>query len=409
LWYNTDINFKQTYPIRNIRKDKNFSLKEINFMKKVILAPDSFKGTMSSIKICSIMEDVISRHFPDIDVVKIPVADGGEGTVECFMEALGGSIVHVAVSGPFFDKIDSFYGILPDRTTAIIEMAAAAGLPLVGDKKDPTVTTTYGVGELIKHAVTESGCRKIIIGLGGSSTTDGGTGMAAALGIKFYDEYNNEFIPVGGTLEKISRIDISGLIKEIKDCTVLGMCDVDNPLYGKTGAAYVFGPQKGADEQTVRILDKGLEHLADRLEKQLNIDVAQKPGAGAAGGLGAGILAFLDGTLESGIETVLDTVKFNTLLNGADIVFTGEGKIDGQSLRGKVVVGVARRAKKQNVPVIAVVGDIGDDIDGIYEAGVSAIVSINRVAVPFSVAATRCESDLKETMDTIMRLIKLSV
>jgi len=377
--------------------------------KKVILAPDSFKGTMSSIKICNIMEEAIKKHIPDIDVIKIPVADGGEGTVECFLEALGGSVVQVMVSGPFFDKINSFYGILPDRTTAIIEMAAAAGLPLTGDKKDPMITTTYGVGELIKHAVIENGCRKIIIGLGGSSTTDGGTGMASALGIKFYDEKNEEFIPVGGTLEKITRIDLSGLIKEIEDSKILGMCDVDNPLYGKNGAAYVFGPQKGANDISVRLLDKGLEHLSNQLKKQFNMDLAQKPGAGAAGGLGAGIIAFLNGSLESGIETVLDTVRFDTLLDGANIVFTGEGKIDGQSLRGKVVAGVAGRAKKQNVPVIAVVGDIGDDIDGIYEAGVSAIVSINRVAVPFSVAAARCESDLKETMDTIMRLLKLSI
>jgi len=378
-------------------------------MKKVILAPDSFKGTMSSIKICNIMEEVINKHIPDIDVIKIPVADGGEGTVECFLEALGGSIIQTEVSGPFFDKINSFYGILPDQTTAIIEMASAAGLPLAGDKKDPTITTTYGVGELIKHAVIENGCRKIIIGLGGSSTTDGGTGMAGALGVKFFDEHNKEFIPVGGTLEKISRIDLSGLIKEIKDCTILGMCDVDNPLYGKNGAAYIFGPQKGADDESVRLLDKGLEHLANQLKRQFNLDVAQNPGAGAAGGLGAGILAFLNGSLESGIETVLDTVKFDALLSNANIVFTGEGRIDGQSLRGKVVAGVAKRAKKQNVPVIAVVGDIGDDIDGIYEAGVSAIVSINRVAVPFSIAATRSESDLKNTMDTIMRLLKLTL
>lgn len=301
-------------------------------MKKVILAPDSFKGTMSSIKICNIMEEVINKHIPDIDVIKIPVADGGEGTVECFLEALGGSIIQTEVSGPFFDKINSFYGILPDHTTAIIEMAAAAGLPLAGDKKDPTITTTYGVGELIKHAVTENGIRKIIIGLGGSSTTDGGTGMASALGIKFYDEMDKEFIPVGGTLEKIARIDLSGLIKEIKDCTIVAMCDVDNPLYGKNGAAYIFGPQKGADDESVRLLDKGLEHLANQLKRQFNLNVAQKPGAGAAGGLGAGILAFLNGSLESGIETVLDTVKFDALLSDANIVFTGEGRIDGQSL-----------------------------------------------------------------------------
>lgn len=378
-------------------------------MRKVILAPDSFKGTMSSIKICNIMEEAIKKHIPDIGVVKIPVADGGEGTVDCFLEALGGEKIQVEVSGPFFEKINSFYGILPDNTTAIIEMAAASGLPLAGDRKAPEITTTYGVGELIKHAVIDKGCRKIIIGLGGSCTTDGGTGMAGALGVKFYNKDNKEFIPVGGTLGDISRIDASGLLKEIKDCTILGMCDVNNPLYGENGAAHVYGPQKGAGHESVLLLDRGLEHLSNQLIRHFNLNVAQKPGAGAAGGLGAGIMAFLGGALESGIETVLDTVKFDTLLKDADIVFTGEGKIDGQSLRGKVVAGVAGRAKKQKVPIIAVVGDIGDDTDGIYEAGVSAIVSINRVAVPFSIAAGRCESDLAKTMDTIMRLIKLKI
>jgi len=338
-------------------------------------------------------------------VVKIPVADGGEGTVDCFLEALGGEKIQVEASGPFFDKINSFYGILPDNTTAVIEMAAASGLPLAGDRKDPEITTTYGVGELIRHAVIDKGCRKIIIGLGGSCTTDGGAGMAGALGVKFFDNDNRKFIPVGGTLGEISRIDVSGLLKEIKDCTVLGMCDVDNPLFGVNGAAYVYGPQKGANHESVLNLDRGLEHLSNQLIEHFK----QKPGAGAAGGLGAGIMAFLGGALESGIETVLDTVKFDTLLKDADIVFTGEGKIDGQSLRGKVVAGVAGRAKKQKVPIIAVVGDIGDDTDGIYEAGVSAIVSINRVAVPFSIAAGRCESDLAKTMDTIMRLIKLKI
>lgn len=379
------------------------------FMKKVILAPDSFKGTMSSIKICNIMEEVIKKHIPGISVRKIPVADGGEGTVDCFLKALGGTKIQVEVSGPFFDRINSFYGILPDNNTAVVEMAAASGLPLAGDKKDPKITTTYGVGELIKHAVINSGCRKIIIGLGGSCTTDGGVGMASALGIKFYDRNNKEFIPVGGTLEQISRIDASGLLKEIKDCTAIGMCDVDNPLFGENGAAYVYGPQKGADHESILILDKGLKHLSDLFIKHFNLDTALKQGAGAAGGLGAGILAFINGTLESGIETVLDTVGFDNLLEDTCIVFTGEGKIDGQSLRGKVVAGVAARAKKQNVPVIAVVGDIGDDTDGIYDAGVYAIVSINRVAVPFSIAAARCESDLAKTMDTIMKLIKLTV
>ncbi|NLN65210.1 MAG: glycerate kinase [Clostridiaceae bacterium] len=377
-------------------------------MKKVILAPDSFKGTMSSIRICDIMEKEIKKHVPDIDVIKIPVADGGEGTVECFLEALGGTRVPVEVSGPLFEKVNSFYGILPDQTTAIIEMAAASGLPLVQeDKRNPLHTTTYGVGELIRHAIVEKGCKNIIIGLGGSSTTDGGAGMACALGVKFFDEHGKDFTPVGGTLENISRIDMSGLEQKLRECTILGMCDVDNPLYGKNGAAYIFGPQKGATPENVILLDNNLKHLSDLIKRDLNMDIANVPGSGAAGGLGAGILAFLKGALRSGIETVLDTVKFDTIIQGADIVFSGEGKIDGQSLRGKVVVGVAQRAKKQNIPVIAVVGDIGDDTDGVYETGVNAIVSINRVAVPFKIASTRSEEDLAKTMDTIMRLLKL--
>jgi glycerate kinase len=377
-------------------------------MKRIILAPDSFKGTMSSIKICNIMEEAINRFFPETEVVKIPVADGGEGTVDTFLEAVGGRKINVEVCNPFFEKINSFYGILPDNNTAVIEMAAAAGLPLVQYRKDPKATTTYGVGQLILDAISK-GCRKIIIGLGGSSTNDGGAGMAAALGVKFFDAQDNEFVPVGGTLKDINRIDTKNLCSELAECEIIGMCDVDNPLYGEKGAAHIFGPQKGADQATVAFLDNNLKHLSVLIENQLNKNVAEVPGAGAAGGLGAGIMAFLNGKLHSGIETVLDTVGFDHTLQGTDLVFTGEGKIDGQSLRGKVVVGVARRAKKNNIPVIAVVGDIGDDIDDIYTLGVTAIVSINRVAIPFEQAATRSERDMADTMDTIMRLLKLRI
>lgn len=375
-------------------------------MKKIILAPDSFKGTMSSTRICAIMEKKIKKHWPEADVKKIPVADGGEGTVECFLEATGGDRIKVRVSGPFFEEIDAYYGILRGGDTAVVEMAAAAGLPLVEGRKNPAETTTYGVGQLIGHAVKQ-GCNKIIIGLGGSCTNDGGTGMAAALGIRFFDRDNREFIPVGGTLDRIARIDTSGRIKELEGCEVIAMCDVDNPLYGKNGAARIYGPQKGADEEMISLLDKNLEHLAGLLKEQLKTDVAELPGAGAAGGMGAGVAAFLRAKLKPGIDTVLDAVGFDGLLDNADIIFTGEGKIDGQSLRGKVVLGIAARAKKKNVPVIAVVGDIGDDIDEVYGQGITAVMSINRVAVPFEEARLRCERDLALTMDTIMRLLKL--
>ncbi len=374
-------------------------------MKKFVLAPDSFKGTMSSSQICNIMEGAILSHFSDAQIIKIPVADGGEGSVDCFLEAVGGEKVSVKVKGPLFDEIDSFYGILPDGT-AVVEMAAAAGLPLIEDRKNPLKATTYGVGQLIEHAVNR-GCTKIIVGIGGSATNDGGCGMAAALGIKFFDEKGEEFIPTGGNIDKIAKIDMSGRLKGLENCKFEAMCDVDNPLTGPNGASAIFGPQKGADEKMVELLDKNLGHMAEVLKRDFGLDVDGIPGAGGAGGLGAGVVAYLGGELKRGINVVLDTVKFEELIKDADMVLTGEGKIDGQSLRGKVVIGISRRAKVLNVPVIAVVGDIGDGMDQAYEEGVTAVMSINRVAVPFEKARLRSESDMDLTVDTLMRLLKV--
>lgn len=375
-------------------------------MKKIILAPDSFKGTMSSVKICNIMSSAIKKHHSDVEIIKVPVADGGEGTVECFLEAVGGKKVAVKVKGPYFEEMDSFYGILSDGNTAVVEMAAAAGLPLVDDRKNPALTTTYGVGQLIRYAV-ENGCTKVIIGLGGSCTNDGGAGMAAALGIKFLDENNCDFIPTGGTLDRIAKIDASGRLKIFDTCSIVAACDVDNPLCGINGAAHVFGPQKGADAQMVELLDKNLLHLADMIQRDMGIGLVHVPGTGAAGGLGAGVIAFAGAELKPGIDIVLDTVKFDELVKGTDFVITGEGKIDGQSLRGKVVVGIARRAKVQDLPVIAIVGDIGDDIENVYSQGVTAVMSINRVAIPFEKARLRCERDLELTVDTLMRVLRV--
>lgn len=376
-------------------------------MKKIVLAPDSFKGTMSSITICNIMEREIIKHFPCAEIIKIPIADGGEGTVDSILEAAGGEKIHTEVSGPYFNEIDAFYGILPDNKTAVIEMAAAAGLPLVKGRENPKETTTYGVGQLILNALGR-GCRKIILGLGGSSTNDGGTGMAAALGVKFFDKDGKSFIPVGGTLNNIKRIDMTKMCPEISECEITGMCDVNNPMFGIEGAAYVYAPQKGADPECVAFLDSNLEYLSGLFQEQPGKNISQIPGTGAAGALGAGIIAFLGGKLQSGIETILNTVGFDSVLENADLVFTGEGKIDGQSLRGKVVSGVAGKAQKKNIPVIAVVGDIGDNIDSIYDGGITAIMSINRVALPFEKVAARSESDLALTMDTIMRMLKLT-
>ncbi len=375
-------------------------------MKKAILMPDSFKGTMSSSKICSIMKGEIAKHFPDCEVKSIPVADGGEGTVDCFLEAMGGERVTLTVKGPFMEDIEGFYAIVENGTTAIIEMAATASLPMVLGREDPRRTTTYGVGQLIADAVSR-GCRKIIVGLGGSCTNDMGVGAAAGAGAVFYDAEGNSFVPTGATLEKIAKIDVSAVSKLLAGVEITAMCDIDNPLYGKTGAAYVFSPQKGADPATVELLDQNLRACSEAVKRELGLDVATLPGAGAAGGMGAGMVAFFGAKLKSGIDTVLDTVGFEDIAADADVIFTGEGKIDSQSLRGKVVIGIAQRAKALPVPVIAVVGDIGDNMDSAYDMGVSAIYSINRVAVEFSKAKTRSESDLALTVDTVLRTLKL--
>lgn len=373
-------------------------------MKKIILIPDSFKGTMSSGEICEIMAGQINRHYPEASVISIPVADGGEGSVDAFLTAMGGEQVWLDVKGPYGEDMQAYYGLIPDGI-AVVEMASAAGLPLVGDNKNAERTTTYGVGQLIEHAA-RSGVNRLVVGLGGSSTNDGGAGAAAALGVRFFNEADESFVPVGATLREINRIDASGLCPELKQIELVTMCDIDNPLCGPHGAAAVFGPQKGADPEMVQRLDQGLRHLAGIARRDLGVDILDLPGAGAAGGMGGGMVAFLGSRLEMGIETVLNTVGFNELLQGADLVISGEGKIDTQSLRGKVVIGVARRTKKMGVPLIAIVGDIDDNIDGAYDEGVAAIFSINRVAVPYKEAKPRARSDLALTVDNLLRFMK---
>lgn len=373
-------------------------------MKKILLAPDSFKGTMSSVEICAIMKNAIETFYPDAEVISIPAADGGEGSVDAFLTALGGEKKTVSVQGPFGNKINSFFGIL-ENGTAIIEMAACAGLPLVKTEKNPATTTTYGAGELIKAAL-DCGCDKIIMGIGGSATNDGGCGTASALGVQFFDKAGKAFIPTGGTLHHIERIDKSGIDPRLKKIELITMCDIDNPLCGENGAAYIFGPQKGADSEMAAFLDSGLRHLADVVKKEFALDMAETAGAGAAGGMGYGMKVFLDSSLRMGIETVLDTVNFNELLKGADCVFSGEGTIDAQSLRGKVITGIARRTKAAHVPLIAVTGAIDDGIDTLYDAGVTALFCINRRADDFSRPGLCAQSNLSMTMKNILRLQK---
>ena len=373
---------------------------------KFVLIPDSFKGTLSSSQICEILKTGVEKHFPGSETVSIPVADGGEGSVDAFIAAVGGTKEHVTVKNPYFEDMESYYGLIDEGQTAVIEMAACAGLPLVENRKDPRKTTTYGVGQLIV-AAAEKGVKKIIVGLGGSCTNDGGCGAAAAAGIRFYDEAGEEFVPTGGTTEKIRRIDLSGYNPVLRSVEIVTMCDIDNPMYGPTGAAYIFGPQKGADAKMVLELDEGIANLSQVIAQTIGKDISQIPGTGAAGAMGAGMIAFFGSRLQMGIQTVLDTVKFDQLIEDADYIFTGEGKLDSQSLRGKVVIGIAQRAKTQNKPVIAVVGGAEDSqIEQAYEMGVTAVFPINRLPQDFSVSRHHSEENLAYTVDNILRLMK---
>lgn len=372
-------------------------------MNKILLAPDSFKGTMTSLEVCEHMAAGIRAIDPSVEIVSIPVADGGEGSVDAFLTAVGGERIQVDCTGPNGNPVSAIYGLLPDKT-AVIEMASAAGLPLA-QPRNPEETTTFGVGELMLHAAGR-GAEKILMCLGGSATNDGGCGAAAACGVRFFDERGTAFVPVGGTLEKIERIDLSGLNNQLFKIPIITMCDIDNPLCGATGAAAVFAPQKGADAAMVDRLDGGLSHLSEILKRDCDQEIKDLPGAGAAGGMGAGMAAFFGSYLQMGIEAVLDTTHFNEMLHGADLVFTGEGMLDGQSLRGKVIAGVAHRASALDVPVVAVVGDVGEGAEGIYQLGVTAVFSINRVAVPYMQARQRSPRDLKAVTEDIMRLCR---
>ena len=373
-------------------------------MEKILLVPDSFKGTLSSRQVCQVMAGQLRRFFPQAQVKSIPVADGGEGSVEAFLAAAGGERRTRTVTGPFGEPVEAFYGILGDGRTAVIEMAACAGLPLAEGRLNPERATTYGVGELLL-AAKEAGCTKAILGLGGSCTNDGGAGAAAALGAKFTRADGTAFIPTGGTLGEIAALDVSPVAQALQGMELTAMCDIDNPLYGDAGAAAVFAPQKGADAAMVARLDAGLRHLGQVSARCLGRDFSHLPGAGAAGGLGFGMAAFCGAQLRMGIDAVLDTVGFDSLLPGTDVVFTGEGKIDSQSARGKVVSGVAARCRKAGVPVVAVVGQIGQGFEEMYQQGLTAVFSINRAAQPFAESRFHAGENLALTMENIARLL----
>lgn len=372
-------------------------------MNKCIVIPDSFKGTLSAIEVCTIMGAKLSEAFPNSHIITIPAADGGEGTVDCFLHAMEGRKIELLVTGPHFSEVAAFYGIIGD--TAIIEMASAAGLHLAGNPMDPSTATTYGVGQLIDDAIGK-GCRSIILGLGGSGTNDGGVGAAAALGAKFLDQQGKEFLPAGGNLVQISDIDLSVLKQRLNGIQITAICDIDNPAYGENGAAYIFSPQKGADPQMVSLLDGNLRAFANTIQTSLGIDIHNLKGGGAAGAMGAGAYALLGAELKPGIDVILDFIHFDEMLDHCDYVLTGEGKLDRQSLGGKVVVGVGRHAKRKNVPVIAVVGFAEDDPKEIYQQGITRVFSSVHELMPLELLKLRCRDDLSTVMDQVINAIK---
>lgn len=372
-------------------------------MAKYVLIPDSFKGTLSSEDICRIASEEILRLEPEAEICAIPVADGGEGTVDAFLAAVGGTRAEVPCTGPCGQEVMGFYGLLPDGT-AVVEMAAAAGLPLAGACRDPEKTTTYGVGQLMAHALSR-GAKQLVLGLGGSATNDGGCGAAAALGAEFLDAEGRPFVPTGGTLTQIAHIRMKGLRETLAGAEVTVMCDIDNPLCGPAGAAAVFGPQKGADAAMVARMDAGLRHLAETLEKDVGMEVLTLAGGGSAGGFGAGAAAFFGGQLRMGIDVVLDLTDFDRKCRGASLVITGEGHLDSQSLRGKTVVGVARRARALGVPAAALVGGCETALDAVYAEGVSGVFPIHPALCTWPQAAARTEEDLRFTMGNLLRFM----
>jgi glycerate kinase len=348
---------------------------------KIIVAPQGFKGSLKSHEAAGAIAWGVKSALPDAEVILLPISDGGEGTVRAMVAATDSRLISANVTGPLGDRVEAEWGILGDGTTAVIEMAAASGLNLVPkDRPDPMAATTYGTGELIRAAL-EAGRRRLIIGLGDSATTDGGAGMAVALGISLIDA-NGLPVPRGGAgLSRLARIEMSGRHNLVTQITIIGACDVTNPLFGPEGAAYVYGPQKGATPDMMARLDSGLRHLAVIIERDLGVKVGDMPGAGAAGGLGAGLVAFLGASLQPGIDLILDGINFDKHLAEADLVLTGEGRIDQQTPRGKTVAGIARRAKRAGKPVIAFAGELGGGYQDILSHGVTEVVGITTEGV----------------------------
>ena len=377
---------------------------------KIVAAIDSFKGSMTSLEVSEAFEKGVKKVYKDAEFLKIPLADGGEGTVEALISNLNGKMINIRVKDPLMREIDSFYGISGDGKTAIIEMAAASGLPLLSpDERNPLKATTFGTGELIKDAL-EKGCREFIIGIGGSATNDAGTGMLSALGCVFLDENGNELVPNGENLAKIRSFRDDKVIKEVSKAKFLIACDVDNPFYGPNGAACVYGKQKGATKEIIKILDNGMKNFSSVIKEIIKTDISNISGSGAAGGLGGAFMAFFNAELKPGIDIITEKIELENKINGSDYVITGEGRIDFQSAMGKTPSGVAKLAKKHGIPVIAIGGSVDDEIGNIYDCGITAAFSImdSPMTLLEAMDTSNAKRLVEKTAEQIFRLIKQS-
>lgn len=376
-------------------------------MKKIVIASDSFKGSVSSMEVAECAELAIHKVFPDCEVMKIPVGDGGEGTVETLITAMDGKAVSCTVHDPLMRPIEAVYGILGDNRTAVIEMATASGLTLVPlPERNPLLTTTYGTGELIKDAL-DQGCRNFLIGIGGSATNDAGTGMLQALGFRFLDHEGEELGLGGQILDKVCSVDRSLVLPELREATFTVACDVNNPFYGEKGAAYVFARQKGADDAMIRSLDAGLRNLAGVIKRIEAIEIDDIPGAGAAGGLGGGCVAFLRAALKPGIQMVLDALRFDERIQGADLIITGEGKLDKQTCMGKTPYGVLQAGRRQSIPVIVMGGSV-EEVEALNQSGFLAVFPLLPYPVSLEQAMDKdftCQN-IKRVLEQQLRVIR---
>lgn len=372
---------------------------------KFLFASDSFKGSLSSRRTAELLSLAAGEVFPSCECTSVEAADGGEGTTDAVLSAVGGKKVTLSVHGPLGEMTESYYGILDGRR-AVMEMASASGLPLVpGPLRDPRRTSSYGTGEMIADALTK-GCRDISIAIGGSATNDGGMGCMRALGVRFLDKDGNELSGCGMDLINVKEIDTAGIHPLVKDASFTVMCDVTNPLCGENGATYTFGKQKGGTPEILEELEKGMQNYRDVLRGQSGINMDEVAGVGAAGGLGVALMAFLGGELKSGIETVLDLVDFDRKLDGVSLVVTGEGATDWQSVFGKVVQGVGMRCKKHNIPAVAIVGSMGKGAEDIYECGIDSIITTVNGIMPLSEAMERADELYLNAARRMFRMLK---